>query len=62
MPVLPSWLSEPLWEQFAALLPERPLHDPAHPLCCHRPGISDRIVFDKLLMPNQVPLPFAPMG
>ncbi|MEO3863927.1 IS5 family transposase [Acrocarpospora sp. B8E8] len=49
MPVLPSWLAEPLWVQFEALLPERPLYDPAHPLGCHRPRIPDRIVFDKLL-------------
>ncbi|MFG3702274.1 IS5 family transposase [Micromonospora sp. NPDC047620] len=49
MPVLPSWLTEPLWEQFAALLPERSVYDPAHPLGCHRPRISDRVVFDKLL-------------
>ncbi|RPK54625.1 hypothetical protein EES42_42820 [Streptomyces sp. ADI95-17] len=49
MPVLPSWLTEPLWEQFAALLPERPVYDPAHPLGCHRRRISDRVVFDKLL-------------
>jgi transposase len=49
VPVLPSWLTEPLWDQFAALLPERPRFDPAHPLGCHRRRISDRIVFDKLL-------------
>ncbi|MFE6684430.1 IS5 family transposase [Streptomyces sp. NPDC057729] len=49
MPVLPSWLTEPLWDQFAALLPQRPDFDPAHPLGCHRRRISDRIVFDKLL-------------
>lgn len=49
MSVLPSWLTEPLWEQFAALLPERPVYDPAHPLGCHLPCISDRVVFDKLL-------------
>ncbi|MFE9453371.1 IS5 family transposase [Streptomyces sp. NPDC006739] len=49
MPVLPSWLTEPLWEQFAALLPKRPTFDPAHPLGCHRRRISERIVFDKLL-------------
>ncbi|MFJ2189847.1 transposase [Kitasatospora sp. NPDC087861] len=49
MPVLPSWLTDPLWDQFAALLPERPAVDPFHPLGCHRPRISDRIVFDKLL-------------
>jgi transposase len=47
--VLPAWLTEPLWDQFAALLPERPRFDPAHPLGCHRRRISDRIVFDKLL-------------
>ncbi|MFC9627660.1 IS5 family transposase [Streptomyces sp. NPDC056930] len=49
MPVLPSWLTEPLWDQLAALLPQRPDFDPAHPLGCHRRRISDRIVFDKLL-------------
>ncbi|MFD9607704.1 IS5/IS1182 family transposase, partial [Streptomyces sp. NPDC059970] len=48
MPVLPSWLTDPLWDQFAALLPGRPAVDPAHPLGCHRRRISDRIVFDKL--------------
>ncbi|MGW1848909.1 IS5 family transposase [Streptomyces sp. NPDC001966] len=49
MPVLPSWLTEPLWRQFAALLPERSIYVPTHPLGCHRPRISDRIVFDKML-------------
>ena len=49
MPALPSWLTEPLWDQFAALLPPRPIYDPCHPLGCHRRRISDRIVFDKLL-------------
>ena len=49
MPVVPSWLLEPLWEQFSALLPARPVYHPAHPLGCHRPRISDRIVFDKLV-------------
>ncbi len=50
MPVLPSWLTDPLWGQFAALLPERPTVDPTHPLGCHRRRrISDRIIFDKLL-------------
>ena len=29
MPAIPSWLLEPLWDQFAALLPDRPVHDPA---------------------------------
>lgn len=49
MPVLPSWLTDPLRDQFAALLPERPVYAPTHPLGCHRPRISDWIVFDKLL-------------
>lgn len=49
MPVLPSWLTEPLWDQFSVLLPERPVYHPNHPLRCHRPRIGDRIVFDKLL-------------
>jgi transposase len=46
---VPSWLTEPLWDQFAALLPERPEYPPDHPLGCHRPRISDRIVFDRML-------------
>jgi transposase len=49
VPALPSWLTDPLWDQFAALLPDRPVYDPAHPLRCHRRRIADRIVFDKLL-------------
>lgn len=48
MPALPSWLTEPLWDQFAALLPRRPVFRPDHPLGCHRRRISDRIVFDKM--------------
>ncbi|MEU6523626.1 IS5 family transposase [Streptomyces sp. NPDC046924] len=49
MPALPTWLTEPLWDQFAVLLPERPEYHPDHPLGCHRRRISDRITFDKLL-------------
>ena len=49
MPAIPSWLLEPLWNQFAALLPDRPVYDPAHPLGCHRPRIGDRIIFGKLI-------------
>ena len=49
MPAIPSWLLEPLWDQFAALLPDRPVYDPAHPLGCHRPRIADRIIFEKLI-------------
>jgi transposase len=46
MPALPSSILEPLWVQFAALLPVRQVD---HPLGCHRPRIPDRIVFDKLI-------------
>jgi transposase len=49
VPALPSWLTDPLWDQFAALLPDRNEFDPTHPLGCHRRRIADRIVFDKLL-------------
>jgi transposase len=49
VPVIPSWLLEPLWDQFAVLLPDRPVYAPSHPLGCHRQRIPDRIVFDKLL-------------
>jgi len=49
VPAVPSWLLEPLWDQFAALLPARPVYDPAHPLGCHRRRIADRVVFEKLL-------------
>jgi hypothetical protein len=46
---IPSWLLEPLWDQFAALLPDRPVYDPSHPLGCHKPRIADRIIFEKLI-------------
>lgn len=49
MPALLVWLTDPLWDQFAVLLPRQETYDPAHPLGCHRRWISDRIVFDKLL-------------
>lgn len=49
MPALQSWLAEPLWDQFSALLPERGPVDPRHPLGCHRPRIADRLVFDKIV-------------
>jgi transposase len=49
VPAIPSWLLEPLWDQFAALLPDRPVYDPAHPLGCHRRRIGDRIIFEKLI-------------
>jgi transposase len=46
VPALPSSVIDPLWDQFAALLPERV---DTHPLGCHRPRIDDRVVFDKLV-------------
>ena len=49
MPALPSWLTDPLWDQFAALLPARETYVSTHPWGCHRRRIPDRIVFDKLL-------------
>ena len=49
MPVLPVCLLEPLWVQFSALLPERPLVSPTHPLGCHRRRIPDRVVFEHVI-------------
>ena len=46
MPALPPYLIEPIFEQFAALLPEREIN---HPLGCHRRRIPDRVVFEKLV-------------
>jgi transposase len=37
---------EPLWVQFAALLPTRQVH---HPLGCHPRRVPDRVIFDKLI-------------
>jgi transposase len=49
VPAIPSWLLEPLWDQFAALLPDRPVYHPSHPLGCRKPRIADRIIFEKLI-------------
>lgn len=46
MPAVPSCIIEPIFEQFADLLPDREV---AHPLGCHHPRIPDRVVFDKLV-------------
>ncbi len=46
MPALQTYIIEPIWEQFCALLPERAVD---HPLGCHRARISDRVVFEKLV-------------
>jgi transposase len=49
VPTLPSSLIEPVWDQFAALLPDRPVVVPTHPLGCHRRRIDDRLVFDHII-------------
>lgn len=46
MPAIPSSLIEPVWDQFAALLPP---HQDTHRLGRHRPRIPDRIAFDALV-------------
>lgn len=46
MPAVPSWIIDPIWDQFQELIP--PVID-THPLGCHNPRIPDRIVFDKLV-------------
>jgi transposase len=46
VPAVPSSISKPHWDQFAALLP---CHSVIHPLGCHRSRIPDRVVFDKLV-------------
>lgn len=49
MPVLPVSVMEPIWAQFAVLLPNHPVIDPTHPLGCHRPRIPDRLVFEQVV-------------
>src|SRR6266498_3678800 len=49
VPAIPSSLLEPVWVEFAALLPERGEFHPDHPLGCHRRRIPDRVVFEHLV-------------
>lgn len=49
MPVVPACLLEPLWVQFAALLPEHPAVVPTHPLGCHRQRIPDRTIVEHVV-------------
>ena len=49
VPVMPVCLLEPVWEQFAVLLPVHPEVAPSHPLGCHRHRVSDRVVFDHVV-------------
>jgi transposase len=46
VPALPPYIIETIWQQFAALLPDREVN---HPLDCHRPRILDRVIFEKLV-------------
>lgn len=46
MPAVPSCIIDPIWDQFADLLPDREV---GHPLGCHNPRIPDKVVFDKLV-------------
>lgn len=45
MPAVPVSLMEPIWAQFADLLPDHPEVDVTHPLGCHRRRVPDRVVF-----------------
>ncbi|MER7960170.1 IS5 family transposase [Streptomyces sp. NPDC096030] len=49
MPAVPSCLLEPLWDQFAALLPVRDGYAPTHPRGCHRRRVADRTVFEHVV-------------
>src|SRR5881398_2405222 len=49
VPAIPSSLLEPVWVEFAALLPTRGEFHPDHPLGCHRRRIPDRVVFEHLV-------------
>ena len=49
VPAIPSSLLEPVWVEFAALLPQRDEFHPEHPLGCHRRRIPDRVVFAHLV-------------
>jgi hypothetical protein len=48
VPALPPSIIEPIFEQFAYLLPERESKY-RHPLGCHRRRIPNRVVFEKLV-------------
>ncbi len=59
VPALPSSVIEPLWDQFAALIPPRV---DTHPLGCHRTRIPDRVVFDKLVQVLVLGVGYARVG
>jgi hypothetical protein len=47
VPVVPESILAPIRQEFLALLPCREV---SHPLGCHRPRISDAVVFDRLVL------------
>jgi transposase len=49
VPALPVSLTEPIWAEFSALLPDHPAVSPEHPLGCHRRRVPDRVVFDHVV-------------
>lgn len=49
MPAMPGCLVEPVWQQFAAVLPTHPAVAPSHPLGCHRRRVPDRVVFQHVV-------------
>lgn len=49
MSVVPVSVFDPVWDQFSALLPERPRVAAQHPLGCHRPRVPDRVVFERVV-------------
>ena len=49
MPAVPVCLLEPIWAEFAALVPARPAVAPSHPLGCHRRRVPDRVVFEHVV-------------
>jgi hypothetical protein len=46
---MPVSLLDPVWEQVAALLPDRPPFAPTHPLGRHRRRVADRLVFEHVV-------------
>jgi transposase len=46
VPALPTYLIEPIWEQFSDLLPDRKVD---YPVGCHRRRVPDKVVFEKLV-------------
>ena len=49
VPAQPVSLMEPIWAQFAVLLPDHPEVSPTHPLGCHRRRVPDRVVFEHVV-------------